>query len=183
MKAVLAAVALALAVATAHAQEPEPDPIGDLLQPLRPPPTAPRPAAPTLSRPVFVHETGRSPDAPPSASDVAYDNRLKSSAASAQGLQGPMNGAWTLSAGGRDRYALQLIDRNGVLEGAWRDLRQPASLHGSGVIEAVERTGDGFTLRITPSVTAALRPSGGRWTGELTEPGRRETATLTRRSP
>ncbi|MBL8772438.1 MAG: hypothetical protein JNK30_13735 [Phenylobacterium sp.] len=159
------------------------DPIGEILGQRAIEPEEPRAPAPRLTRPVMLHETGRSPDAPPSPADVAYDSRLKSSAASAQGFQGRLEGAWTLSAGGREAYAVQLVDRNGSVEGAWRDLRRPGALDGSGYIEAVERAGEDVILRLPGGTVATLRPQGDRYSGELTERGRTEPATLARRTP
>lgn len=189
----------------AFAQAPATDPIGDLLRQRAADPEEPdtaaagnsrvdpdpapavrtyvRPAAPVLTKPVYVNETGKNPDAPPSPADVAYDSRLKASAASARGFQGPMDGGWTLQAGGRDVYSLQLIDRNGVVEGAWRDLRRSGALDGSGFVDAVERVGGDVTFRFADGAVAVLRPAGDRWTGELTEAGRTEGATLVRRNP
>lgn len=204
----LIAGVVALAAAAAHAQAPAAptpgDPIGDLLRqraidpeepdtataggrvdpdPVAPPRAYVRPPPPTLTRPVYLNETGRNPDAPPSPADLAYDGRVKASAASAQGFRGPMDGGWTLSAGGRDLYAVQLVDQNGMVEGAWRDLRRPGALDGSGFIDGVERAGGDVTLRFGDGAMAVLRPAGDRWTGELTEGGRREAASLVRRAP
>jgi hypothetical protein len=201
--------AAVLAAAPALAQDPPAapatDPIGDLLRQRAvdpeepdtaaagnsrvdpdPAPTAPshvRPPAPVLTKPVYVDETGKNPDAPPSPADVAYDSRLKASAASARGFQGPMDGGWTLSAGGRELYALQLIDRNGVVEGAWRDLRRAGALDGSGFIDVLDRAGADVTFRFADGAVAVLHPAGDRWTGELTEHGRTEAASLVRRAP
>ncbi|MBX3483926.1 hypothetical protein [Phenylobacterium sp.] len=199
------AVALAATPAPAQTAAPAADPIGELLRQRAVDPEEPdtaaagnsrvdpdpvpavrsyaRPRAPMLTRPVYVDETGRNPDAPPSPADLAYDSRLKASAASARGFQGPMDGGWTLSAGGRDVYALQLIDRNGVVEGAWRDLRRAGALEGSGFIDVLDRVGADVTFRFGDGTVAVLRPAGDRWTGELTEAGRTEAATLTRRAP
>lgn len=189
--ALLAIMGAALAQPGSAQQTPAADPIGDLLRPRTGDPDPPPPEArayvrrpaPTLSRPVFVNETGRNPDAPPSPAERAYDDRLKSSAASARGFQGPMDGGWTLSGGGRDLYAFQLIDRNGVVEGAWRDLRRTGALDGSGFIDAVERTGADVTFRFSGGAVAVLREAGGRWSGELTEGGRTEAVSLVRRNP
>ncbi|MBL8554442.1 MAG: hypothetical protein JNL41_09205 [Phenylobacterium sp.] len=199
------AAVLAATPAPAQTAAPVADPIGDLLRQRAIDPEEPdtaaagnsrvdpdpvpgvrsyvRPPAPVLTRPVYVDETGRNPDAPPSPADVAYDSRLKASAASARGFQGPMDGGWTLSVGGRDRYALQLIDRNGVVEGAWRDLRRAGALEGSGFIDAVERAGVDVTFRFAGGAVAVLHAAGERWTGDLTEGGRTEAATLAKRVP
>lgn len=181
---------LLLAAAPAATQTPSPDAIDAILgQPAPPAPTEPAeaspryvPPPPRLSSPVFVHETGRNPDGPATAADLAYDGRLRSSAASAQGFHGPLDGGWTLAAGGRDLFVLQLTDRNGVLEGAWRDLRRPGALDASGFVDQAERAGPDVTLRFSGAV-AVLRAVETGWTGELTEAGRTEPVRLTRRNP
>ncbi|MBJ7412743.1 MAG: hypothetical protein JHD15_20625 [Phenylobacterium sp.] len=139
------------------------------------------PPHPTLTAPVFVHETGKNPDAPATPTEAAYDSRLRLSAASVQGFQGPMDGGWTLSAGGQALYALQLTDRNGAVEGAWRDLRRSGALDAYGFFDIVERTGGRLTFRFADGIVAELHPQGDRWTGELVEGGRRETVSLIRR--
>lgn len=139
--------------------------------------------APTLTRPVRIEETGKAPDGPPGPADVAYDSRLRASMASAQGFQGPMDGGWTLFAGDRELFVLQLIDRNGAVEGAWRDLRRPGALDASGFIDGAERAGDELTLRFAGGAVAVLHGADGRWTGELTEAGGKHAVTLRRRNP
>lgn len=162
----------------------EVDPEAPEIEPEAPPARTYAPPRPALTEPVFIHETGKAPDGPPSASDAAYDQRLRASAATVRSFQGPMEGAWTLSAGGRDVYALQLIDRGGWIDGAWRDLRRPGALEGSGFIEGVPRTGGGdLTFRLSEHVVATLRPADGLWTGQLREGDRREAVTLVRRGP
>lgn len=141
------------------------------------------PPRPRLTEPVFIHETGKAPDGPASPADQAYDSRLRSSAAAVRGYQGPMEGAWTLSAGGREVYALQLVDRNGYVEGAWRDLRRTGALEGSGFIDEIERAGGDVTFRFAAGTVAVLHAAEGRWTGRLTEAGHTETVTLSRRTP
>lgn len=158
----------------------EPDPTLPAGPPAYRPNAAPRP---TLTAPVFVNETGKSPDAPPTPAEAAYDSRLRSSAASVQGFLGPLDGGWTLASGGRPLYALELADRNGAVEGAWRDLRRSGALDASGFFEIVERTGGGLTFRFAEGTVAVLRPEGGRWAGQLTEGGHSEAVSLTRRAP
>ena len=200
------AVALALGAAPALAQPSGPasaDPIDALLRqkPIQeepdvaatgsslveadPPPVQPQayvPTRPVLTEPVFLHDVGKAPDGPPTAADQAYDSRLRSSAAMVRGFQGPMEGAWTLSAGGRAVYALQLVDRGGYVDGAWRDLRRTGALDASGFIDEVQRAGGGdVTIRFAEGIVAVLRAAGGQWTGRLTEGGRTETVTLNRR--
>lgn len=211
MRLAAALILAAVCGAPAYAQAPPADPIDALLRPppkdadleepdtaatgsaVDPDPILPAgpqayrpyvpPPHPTLTAPVFVHETGKSPDAPPTPTDAAYDSRLRSSAASVQSFQGPMDGAWTLAAGGRPLYAFQLTDRNGSLEGAWRDLRRAGALDASGFFEIVERMGGGLTFRFEGGGVATLRSEGGRWVGQFTEGGRSEAVTLARRAP
>lgn len=199
----LALLLVGLGVAPAQAQ-PAPDPIDALLRTPADPeepdtaatgaavdpdpalPAAPQayvPPRPILTAPVFVNETGKTPEAPPSPADLAYDSRLKSSAASVRSFQGPMDGGWTLSAGGQALYALQLTDRNGAVEGAWRDLRRAGALDASGFFDLVERTEAGLTFHFSEAAKAVLRQSGGGWTGQLSEAGRSEPVSLTRRTP
>jgi hypothetical protein len=145
------------------------------------PVTAPPPRAPTLNRPVRIEETGKNPDAPPSVADVAYDNRIRASMASAQGFQGPMDGGWTVSAGAHALYVLQLTDRGGAVEGAWRDLRRAGALDASGFIDQVERAGADVTLRFAGGVSLVLHAAAdGRWSGELSEGGKTESVRLQR---
>jgi len=199
----IAAVALALGAAPALAQPATPaDPIDALLRqktieeepdvaatgstvidadPLPAQPQAYIPARPVLTEPVFLHEVGKAPDGPPTAADQAYDSRLRSSAAAVRGFQGPMEGAWTLSAGGRAVYVLQLVDRGGYVDGAWRDLRRAGALDGSGFIDEIQRAGGDVTIRFAEGIVAVLRAADGRWAGQLTEGGRTEAVTLVRR--
>lgn len=158
-----------------------------------PAPEAPRPAPytppprPQLAAPVRIEETGKNPDAPPSVQDMAYDSRLKSSFASAQGFQGPLDGGWTLAAkGAEDLYALQLVDRPDRLEGVWRDLRRKGALDASGMVDDIQRSGADVILRFAAGadvpVTATLHGTyGGAWSGELTEGGRTRPVVLLRR--
>lgn len=190
----LTVLAAGPALAQPPADEPE-DAIDQLLRevdpeapeielegtPARPQPYAP-PPRPILTEPVFIHETHKTPEGPPTPNDQAYDSRLRASASAVRSFQGPMEGAWTLSAGGREAYVLQLIDRGGWVDGAWRDLRRPGALEGSGFIEGVPRTSGDLTFRLSEQVWATLRPADGRWTGQLTEAGRSEAATLVRRA-
>ena len=203
MRRAWAAMALALlAAATAAAQPPPADPIDALLRrgvpadpgepdtaatgarvdsdPIAPAAPAAAPRRPALTKPVRIEQTGKSPDGPPSPAAAAYDSRLTSSKASAQGFQGPMDGGWTLIAGGRELYILQLTDRNGAVEGAWRDPRRPGALDASGFIDQVQRAGDDLTVRIG-AVTMTLHAADGRWSGELSERGRTELVSLRRR--
>jgi hypothetical protein len=147
------------------------------------------PPRPRLAAPVHVEETGKTADAPPTLRDLAYEARIRSSFASAEGFQGPLDGGWTLSADGRDLYALQLVDQRDRLEGVWRDVRRKGSLNASGLVDDIQRQGSQLTLRFTPTpgaptAVATLHDSGaGRWSGELTEGGARRSVTLRRGAP
>jgi len=210
-RALVVVVAAGLAGGPAFAQAPPADPIDALLRhrpaavkvipPEEPdtavngskvepdvpvPPTAPRRAAtaPTSGAPVNVEETGNSPDGPATPADVAYDNRIRAGLAAAESFMGPLDGGWTLTGGaGRELYVLQLADRNGEVEGAWRDPRRAGQAGSSGLIDEIRRDGADVRLRIGEA-TGILRSAGdGRWAGELTEGGRTESVKLARRNP
>jgi hypothetical protein len=152
------------------------------------PPFAPPPRQ-QRNAPVRVDETGKTPDAPPTVRDLAYDARIRSSFASAESFQGPLEGGWTLSSTDQALYALQIVDRRDRLEGVWRDLRRRGAIDGSGLVEDMQRQGGGLILRFTPqpgaetSVATLHDSGGGVWSGELAEGGRRRSVTLRRTSP
>ncbi len=156
----------------------EPDPVAPAAPPIvsRPPPA--------LTRPVFVDEAGRTPDGPATPADLAYDSRLRASAASVRAFRGPLDGGWTVLSGARELYAFQLQDRDGGLQGAWRDLRRPGALDASGFVEQVERTETGVAFRLGGGARIALRADGAsRWVGELDEAGRSQAVSLRRTPP
>jgi hypothetical protein len=199
---VVVALALPARAQPAPAPAPTPghDPIGDLLNRGAPgdedepdtagqPRTGPElplsilptgPAAHTYTTaprteqeaPVRIEETGKTPDAPPTIRDLAYDARIRSSFASAQSFQGPLDGGWTLADSFGDRYVLQIVDRRDRLEAVWRDLRRPGSIEGSGLVDSIQRAGGDLTLKFaetqTPDLTLTLREQAdGRWTGKM----------------
>ncbi|HEY3695447.1 hypothetical protein [Phenylobacterium sp.] len=160
--------------------------------PARPPGQAiaslPRPRPGTAGTPVHIDELGKTPEGPPSAVEVGYEQRLRASFSSAQGLQGPLDGSWVLSAdGGGDLYSLELVDRSsGALEGAWRDLRRAGALNASGFVDDIQRYGGQLTLRFfphgrEPAVATLAAGLDGRWAGEFTDGGERRTVTLRRK--
>lgn len=144
--------------------------------------------SPSLAEPVFVDEYDRTPDRPMNSAEQGYENRMRSSFAAAQGMQGPLDGAWTLrSDAGQAVYTLLLVDKNnGRLEGAWRDPRRPGSRDSSGFLAAIQKIGTQLTASFYPSpgagaVTLTLTPLGnGEWTGELTEGGARLGVVMSR---
>ena len=138
--------------------------------------------------PVGIDETGKTPDSPPSIRDLAYDARIRSSFASAQSFQGPLEGGWTLADQFGDRYVLQIVDRRDRLEAVWRDLRRPGSIEGSGLVESIQRSGGDLTLRFTetktPDLTLTLREAGdGRWSGKLVRGADTFLVTMRRTGP
>ncbi len=111
--------------------------------------------------------------AQPSAEADAFDARLKTSMASAQGFRGALDGGWTLSGDAGDLYALQLLDGDGGVEGAWRDLRRPGALKASGFIDQSARSGEGLVLQLDGGAAVAIlsRREESGWSGILTEGG------------
>jgi hypothetical protein len=110
----------------------------------------------------------------------AYDLRIKGSILAAQGLQGPLDGNWSLTgADGAALYALQIVDPAGGyggLEGAWRDVRRPGAVGSTGLIDSVDRSTGELAARFSPRpgqlTTVTLRPRGdGGWSGSLNENG------------
>src|SRR5580693_1753769 len=83
-------------------------------------------------------------------SDNAVDERIRSSAAAAEALQGPLDGPWTLvSAAGSPIFGLQLVDKpggQGAIEGVWRDLRRPATPGDIGLIDQIARSPTSLTI-------------------------------------
>lgn len=119
----------------------------------------------------------------------AYDLRVKGSILAAQGLQGPLDGGWSIDGpDGTTLYRLQLVDKVGGLdglEGAWRDVRRPGTVGSTGLIDFVDRSYGGFLARFSPKpgqlATLDLTArSDGAWTGKLNENGV-ETPVVARR--
>ncbi len=165
--------------AAAPATQPQPQPIPATM--IAPPPKQDAPLAipslsrlPKLDRPVMIGESDRRPDAPPTAVDLAYENRIRASVQAAQGLQGPLDGNWTIrDTHGAGLYALQLVDKGYgyMIEGAWRSLAGGRV----GLIDNIDRQPTGMTLRITrtpgkaPAVLTLTPRGAADWAGELTD--------------
>lgn len=146
-------------------------------------------AAPTSTRgPVFIHERGATPDAPPTPRDTAYENRVLGVFHAQQGRQGALDGRWRVAAGGVDVYILQLSDPGAGesrVEGAWRNLRREGSLDASGFVDQVTREGDEVVVRFTDasqrSAEIRLRNSaGGGWIGRIVWPEGGSNIAMTR---
>ncbi len=154
------------------------------------PPTsyAPIPYAPgprqQLDAPVFIDETGKTPDAAPALRDMSYDSRIRASFAAAEGFQGPLDGGWTLAADdGQGLYALQLVDKRDRLEGVWRDLRRKGAIDASGMVDDIQRQGSDLTVRFAATVATLHGGADGAWSGDLAEGGKRWKVTLKRTAP
>ena len=138
---------------------------------------------------MHIEETGKTPDSPPSLGAMAYDSRIRSSFASAESFQGPLDGGWTLSEKpGGDHYALQIVDRRDRLEAVWRNVRRTGSLNASGLVDDIQRTGGEVTLRFTeapaPVAIVTLREAaGGLWAGQLVRGDAVVSVTLRRTGP
>jgi len=109
------------------------------------------------------------------------DDRIRSSAAEAEALQGPLDGAWTLvAADGAPLFDFQLVDRpggQGIVEGVWRDLRRPQTPGDIGLIDVIVRSPTALTITLgaragQAAVLIALQPAPtGGWSGLLREGG------------
>lgn len=159
------------------------------LPPAYAPPPPPVSRRPRLTAPVTVDEYDKTPEAPLNAVELGYESRLRSSFALAQGMQGPMDGAWVLrTRSGETLYSFLLVDKGGgTLEGAWRDPRRRGSPDASGFLVDIQRVGSQVTASFYPRpgagvATLMLSPvSGAEWSGDLLE-GRDRTAVTLRRN-
>lgn len=189
---------------TAMSADQAVDPLADLITQSGPQTTDEEDAAPQAPAP--PHKPTilpiPAPEPPPSAGldpavpqrsalpmAEAYDLRVKGSIVAAQGLQGPLDGGWSIvGPGGAALYHLQIVDPVGgysALEGAWRDVRRVGAVGSTGLIDFVDRSTGDFLTRFSPRPgqlsTLALRPLGdGTWSGRLNENGV-ETAVTARR--
>ena len=128
-------------------------------------------------RPTQIDELETTPEYPPSPQSLGYDARIRASSDAAEGLMGPLDGAWVVSgADGRALVVLQMVDPgdgSGRLEGAWRDLMTPDGVEPVGLIDSVARGSGDLIIRFTPrggaGVELRVRPdASGAWSGELT---------------
>lgn len=127
-------------------------------------------------RPTLVDELDATPEYPPSPQSLGYDARIRASSDAAEGLMGPLDGAWVVSAAdGRALVVLQLVDPgdgSGRLEGAWRDLMTPDGVEPVGLIDSLARGSSDLIIRFQPRgagrVLLQVRPdTGGGWSGQM----------------
>lgn len=156
--------------------------------PYIPPPPASR--LPQLDRPVMVDDLSRTPEAPPTAVEQAYESRIRGGLNAAQGLQGPLDGGWVVRGpDGRTLYGLQLVDKGTgaiMLEGAWRTMRPGQPVGQVGLVDSISRTATGgVDIRFIPRgarepSVLTLEPAAGGWNGTLWEGGANRAVTLRR---
>ncbi|HEY1928801.1 MAG TPA: hypothetical protein VGG92_15155 [Caulobacteraceae bacterium] len=119
------------------------------------------------------------PPAPDSAAD--FDARIAASAAQAERLQGPLDGAWVLrDRRGRPLMRLQIVDPAqsvSAATGAW-SLADGSAM---GSIEKIDATRERLTVELSPDERLVLRREPGLWRGRLTKDGRIVVVTLARR--
>lgn len=169
------------------------DPLGDLITQSGPQTTDEEETAPPAPPP---QAAAPAPTPAPSGAaipvDQAYELRIKGSIAAAQGLQGPLDGGWTVAGpDGTALYGLQIVDPAGgerPLEGAWRDMRRPGAVGSTGLVETLERTDGGVVARFSPrpdhAVVLTLTPEDEiRWRGDLVEGAARTRVVATREAP
>lgn len=117
----------------------------------------------------------------PTPAEQVYEMRVRGSIAAAQNLQGPLDGQWRIAGpDGTPLYALQIVDKAGggaPLEGAWRDLRRTGAPGSTGLIDDLQREGEGLSARFAireggqASILTLSPDAEGRWSGQLTEDG------------
>ncbi|RYF92989.1 MAG: hypothetical protein EON95_10500 [Caulobacteraceae bacterium] len=153
------------------------------------PPPPPAARLPQLDRPVMIDELYRTPEAPPTAVEQAYESRIRGGLNAAQGLQGPLDGGWVVRGpDGRTLYGLQLVDKGTgaiLLEGAWRTMKPGQPGGQVGLVDSITRTPTGVDIRFTPrgareASVLELAPAGGGWSGTLWEAGANRPVTLRR---
>jgi len=158
-----------------------------VLPPPAMPGTGPAPALPPGA--IGVDQAGRTPDGPISGGDLAFEQRIRQSVAAAEGLQGTLDGEWTLyGADGKALYVFMIVDPaggRGPLEAAWRDPRRPRGADDLGVVDSLQHLGAALTLNFTPhpgapATVVQLQGAGPGWEGQITEGGALQKVSLRR---
>jgi hypothetical protein len=121
-----------------------------------------------------------SPPPPPDPPAQDQGGRIRDGAAAAEAFMGPLDGGWTVMAGGEPLFVLQLSDHDGVLEGAWGDPARPGV---SGLVDFAQREAAGVRLRFAGAQVVGLRLGPGGWSGRLVQGARRRRVQLIRRAP
>jgi hypothetical protein len=195
---VLALLAVVAPAAPALAQsDPDEDQVALPDLPMTPMPWAPSrrampipaPRVTVRDRPVRLDELGVTSELPLGPMALGYDSRIRASSDAAEGLQGPLDGAWIVTgADGRDLIVLQLVDPgdgSGRLEGAWRDLITPDGVEPVGLIDSLDRGVLDLVIRFRPrgagGVVLQMRPDAkGDWSGQMFDNGQATPITMRR---
>lgn len=185
-------------------------PAAALPQPAAPPvlsaPVA-QPTPPAATQPVPPPAQGSAPSAivrddeggvvPLSSQPEVGESQIRANYQSAEAARGALDGRWALAPadGGPPIYVFQFSDSGGAadarattpmapqVEGAWRDMRRPDALNGSGITETIRRDAQGITIVFyedNQAQTFVLQPAGTAWTGQLMLGGARTKVLMTR---
>lgn len=156
-----------------------------------PPPAMPGAGPPPALPPgaIGLDQAGRSPDGPMSDTGLAFEQRIRQSVAAAEGLQGALDGEWTLYGDdGKALYVFMIVDPaggRGPLEAAWRDPRRARGADDLGVVDSLQHVGAALTLNFVahpgaPAIVVQLQDAGPAWAGQLTEGGAARKVSLKR---
>jgi hypothetical protein len=134
---------------------------------------------------------------PLSSQPEVGESQIRANFQTAEAARGALDGRWRLAPadGGAPIYVFQFSDSGGApdarattpmapqVEGAWRDMRRPDALNGSGITETIRRNAQGITIVFyedSQQQTFDLQPAGAAWTGELMLAGVRTKVLMTR---
>jgi hypothetical protein len=146
--------------------------------------------SPTPPEPVSVEQYRRSYEGPKDPTEQMYESGVKGAFDSAQVMQGPLDGPWTVvGPDGAPLFSFLFTDtgqEDEPVQGAWRDLRKARGPDSAGVIDVVWREGRALTLRFRereggPELVLKLEPGAqGRWTGAMDGDGARRPVVMRR---
>ena len=165
-------------------------------------PVAPPAAAvqPVQTAPPSARVAPSDEEGPPASNAQAGvgESQIRTGFQAAEATRGSLDGRWRLALDdGQVLYVFQFSDSGGApdprattpmspqIEGAWRDMRRPDGLNGSGMFETVRRNGADISILFDEGdppqpQTLTLQPLGGAWSGELLIAGVRTRVTMTR---